>query len=207
MTIYKLSYFDFAGGRGEPIRIALHAAGIAFEDNRLTFAEFSKIRGQMRFSALPVFEIDGVAVSQSNAISRYVGKLAGLYPKDGMQALFCDEAMDAVEDVSYHIGKTLGLKDEELRAAREKLVSGPLTTFVKGLGGLLERGGGEYFADQRLTMADLKVLMNTRWLRSGMLDHVPQDLVERIAPNLVEHQARIEADPLVKSYYASRAKA
>ena len=207
MTIYKLSYFDFAGGRGEPIRIALHAAGIAFEDNRLTFAEFSKIRGQMRFSALPVFEIDGVAVSQSNAISRYVGKLAGLYPKDGMQALFCDEAMDAVEDVSYHIGKTLGLKDEELRAAREKLVSGPLSTFVKGLGGLLERGGGEYFADQRLTMADLKVLMNTRWLRSGMLDHVPQDLVERIAPNLVEHQAHIEADPLVKSYYASRAKA
>jgi glutathione S-transferase len=207
MTSYKLSYFDFAGGRGEPIRIALHAAGVAFEDVRLTFPEFSKMRQETRFSALPVFEIDGVSISQSNAISRYVGRLAGLYPKDGLQALFCDETMDAVEDVSCHIGKTLGLKDEELRVAREKLVNGPLTIFLRGLGGLLERGGGQYFADNRLTMADLKVLMNTRWLRSGMLDHVPADLVERIAPSLVEHQARIDADPLVKSYYSTRSKA
>ena len=31
MPSYKLTYFDFAGGRGEPIRIALHAAGVAFD--------------------------------------------------------------------------------------------------------------------------------------------------------------------------------
>ena len=28
MATYRLTYFDFSGGRGEPIRIALHAAGI-----------------------------------------------------------------------------------------------------------------------------------------------------------------------------------
>jgi len=207
MASYKLTYFDFSGGRGEPIRIALHAAGIAFEDNRLGSAEFGKIRQDLRFNALPVFEVDGMAVTQSNAICRYVGKLAGLYPKDGLQALYCDETMDAVEDISGRIGQTLGLKDEELRTAREKLASGWLTVFLKGLGGLLERGGGRYFADGSLTVADLKVLMNTRWLRSGVLDHLPKDLVDRIAPNLVEHQARIEAESVVKNYYASRSKA
>lgn len=207
MSSYKLTYFDFSGGRGEPIRIALHAAGIKFEDNRLTFPEFSKIRQDTRFNALPVFEIDGVRVTQSNAICRYVGKLAGLYPKDGLQALYCDEAMDAVEDISGRIGHTLGLKDEELRAAREKLAGGWLTVFLKGLGGLLDRGGGRYFAGDVLTVADLKVLMNTRWLRSGVLDHVPNDLVDRIAPNLVGHQERIEAEPVVKAYYSSRSKA
>jgi len=207
MANCKLTYFDFSGGRGEPIRIALHAAGIAFEDNRLSFPEFSKIRQDLRFNALPVFEIEGVAVTQSNAICRYVGKLAGLYPKDGLQALYCDEAMDAVEDISGRIGQTLGLKGEELRLAREKLADGWLTVFLKGLGGLLERGGGRYFAGDSLSVADLKVLMNTRWLRSGVLDHVPRDLLDRVAPNLVEHQARIENESIVKNYYSSRSKA
>jgi len=204
MTNYKLTYFDFAGGRGEPIRIALHAAGIEFEDNRLTFAEFSKMRHETRFNALPVLEIDGAAVTQSNAICRYIGKMAGLYPVDHLQALYCDETLGAVEDLSHHIGQTFGLEGEALRAAREKLVAGWLTTFVKGLGALLERGGGQYFAGESLSIADLKVLMQTRWLRSGALDHIPQDLVDRIAPNLVEHQARVEADPVVVAWYASR---
>lgn len=205
MTNYKLTYFDFAGGRGEPIRIALHAAGIAFEDKRLTFPEFSEMRKETRFNALPVLEIDGEAVTQSSAICRYIGKMGGLYPKDDLQALYCDEALDAVEDISHYIGQTLGLEGEALRAAREKLVGGWLTIFLKGLGALLARGGGEYFADKRLTIADLKVLMITRWLRSGALDHVPKDVVERIAPNLVEHQARIGAEPQVVAYYGSRA--
>lgn len=204
MTQYKLTYFDFAGGRGEPIRIALHAAGIAFEDKRLTFPEFSEMRQETRFNALPIFEIDGEAVSQSSAICRYIGKMGGLYPKDDLQALYCDEVLDAVEDISHYIGQTFGLEGEALRAAREKLVGGWLTIFLKGLGALLERGGGRYFADKRLTIADLKVLMITRWLRSGALDHVPKDLVERIAPNLVEHQARIGAEPQVVAYYGSR---
>ena len=204
MTNYTLTYFDFAGGRGEPVRIALHAAGIDFGDKRLTFAEFSEMRQNTPFNALPVLEIDGAVVTQSNAICRYIGKMAGLYPVDHLQALYCDETLDAVEDLSHHIGQTFGLEGDALRTAREKLVDGWLTTFLTGLGALLERGGGRYFAGNALTIADLKVLMQTRWLRSGALDHVPADLLDRLAPNLVEHQARIEADPVVVAYYASR---
>jgi glutathione S-transferase len=148
----------------------------------------------------------GAAFTQSNAICRYIGKMAGLYPADDLQALYCDETLDAVEDLSHHIGATFGLEGEQLRAAREKLVGGWLTTFLKGLSALLKRGGGRYFADDRMTVADLKVLMQTRWLRSGSLDHVPEDLVDRIAPSLVEHQARIEADARVAAYNASRSK-
>jgi hypothetical protein len=43
MPTYKLTYFDYDGGRGEPIRIAFHAAGIAFEDERLSYQEFGKL--------------------------------------------------------------------------------------------------------------------------------------------------------------------
>jgi glutathione S-transferase len=203
MPSYKLTYFDFDGGRGEPIRVALHAAGIEFEDERWAFPVFQERRGEARFSALPVMEIDGIAVTQSNAHCRYVGKMAGLYPEDDLQALYCDEAMGAVEDLTNRIVPTFGLEGDALKKAREALVDGWMSTFVKGLGELLDRGG-DYFADNRLTVADLKVFYTVRWLTSGGLEHVPTDLVEKLAPNLVEHCARIEKEPVVAAYYASR---
>lgn len=94
MSDYKLTYFDFDGGRGEPIRIAFHIAGLAFEDNRISFPEFSEMRRGVRFNSLPVLEIDDAAITQSNALSRYVGKVTGLYPADHLQALYCDEVPD-----------------------------------------------------------------------------------------------------------------
>jgi len=205
MSSYKLTYFDFDGGRAEPIRIAFHAAGIDFEDNRLSFPEFSEMRQSTRFNSVPVLEIDGAAVTQSNALSRYVGKMAGLYPEDELQALYCDEVMDALEDVLHYVVPTFGLQGDELRKAREELADGWLTIYLRGLGELLARGGGEYFANNGLTVADLKAFVQTRWLRSGSLDHVPTDLVQRVAPGLVEHQELIESDPRVVAYYASRA--
>jgi glutathione S-transferase len=50
----------------------------------------------------------------------------------------------------------------------------------------------------------LKAFGQTGWLCSGQLDHIPTDLVQRLAPNLVEHQNRVKADPRVAAYYSSR---
>ena len=206
MANYKLTYFDFPGGRGEPIRIAFHAAGIDFEDHRISFDEFLQTREQMRFNCAPVLHIDGVEVTQSNAMLRYVGKMAGLYPEDDAQALYCDEAMGAIEDLLHAIVHTFGLDGDELKAAREKLVDGWITTYLKGLDAMLERGG-DYFADNRLTVGDLKVAGITAWIEAGGLDHVPTDLVKRVAPRVSAHKDRVLGDPIVAAYYASRAAA
>lgn len=204
MTRYKLTYFDIDGGRAEPIRIAFHAAGIDFEDNRISFAEFGEMRSTTRFNSVPVLEIDGAQVTQSNAMSRYVGKMAGLYPVDDLQALYCDEVLGALEDLSNRIVRTFGLPEDELKAAREELVDGWLTTFLRGLEQLLIRGGGEYFANNQLTVADLRAFVQSRSLGSGILDYVPKDIVQQVAPGLFQHQERISADPRVVAYYATR---
>ncbi len=203
MKTFKLHYFDFDGGRGEPIRIALDKAGIDFEDHRISFAEFGELRPALRFGVLPEIEIDGVTVTQSNGISRYIGKMADLYPADDLQALYCDEALGAVEDMFHAITSTFGLEGEALREARERLVEGRLKTYLRGVGELLARGGGEYFADKRLTVADLKVWSIIRWLHSGALDYIPGDILERTVPALAEHEQRIENHPVVRAYYAS----
>ena len=204
MTAYKLTYFDM-GGRAEPVRICFHAAGIDFEDKRISFQDFMQIRESLRFNCVPTLEIDGEVVTQSNAMCRYIGKMAGLYPEDDTQALYCDEAMGAIEDLLHRIVPTFGLEGEELRTAREELADGWMTVFLKGLDEILERGGA-YFANNQLTVADLKVAGITRWLNSGQLDHIPTDLVARVAPALVEHEQRVSAHPVVTAYYEARSQ-
>ena len=207
MTDYRVTYFDIDGGRVEPIRIAFHAAGIPFEDRRLSFEEFGNTREQFRFTCVPTVDIDGQEFTQSTALSRYAGKLAGLYPKDDLQALYCDEAMGAVEDVTTHVGRTMRMQGDEQRQAREQLAEGWLPIYLKGLAVLLERGGGQYFADGKLTVADLSVAGLVGWLTHGGLDHLPAGLVQNVAPTLAEHAGRIMQEPAVAAYYASRQQA
>ena len=202
MAKYKLTYFDFHGGRGEPVRIALAIAGIPFEDDRISFDDWSSRKPGTPFGSVPVLEVDGKTLGQSNAIGRYVGKLAGLYPADPWQAALADETMDAVEDVIGEVGATMFLPEDEKKAKREALAAGPLPFALGCLEKRLEANGGRYFADDRLTVADLKTAMLVRILRSGMFDYVPADLVDRTAPKLVEHYRRVMDDPDVKAYYA-----
>lgn len=207
MAKLKLTYFDFDGGRGEPARLALHVGGVAFEDHRIAGPDWPKHRDTMPFRAMPVLEADGKVLTQSNTINRYVGKLAGLYPKDDWQATVCDEIMDATEDISSRIGATIAMPDDQKKKVRESLAADALPRHLEVLQARLQAAGGEYFADKRLTVADLKVFMLIRWLRSGVLDHIPKDIVERNAPLLAKHAERVASHPKIAEYYGKRKKA
>jgi glutathione S-transferase len=202
MTQLKLSYFDFHGGRAEPARLAMHIGGIAFEDHRFSFPEFAEVRKSTPFGQVPTLTVDGVQVTQCDAIIRYVGKLAGLYPADPYQALLCDEVMYVVEEASVKLGPTFRMTGDEQKEARLALVNGSMPVYLSWLQSQLQAHGGEYFADNRLTVADLKVFVDVRGLNSGRLDHVPTDLVEKVAPALNAHMQRIAQMPAVVAYYA-----
>ena len=204
MSKPKLVYFDIDGARGEAARLAMVIGKVPFEDDRVKFADWEGRKPGTPFGALPVLERDGQTVAQSNGINRYVGKLAGLYPSDDWQAALCDEAMDAVEEIATRAWSTMFLPPAEKKAQRESLAAGPLPYSLDRLQRRLDAQGGQYFADGRLTVADLKVFVWTRHLRSGQLDHVPVDLTERVAPRLVEHCERVGQHPAVKAYYAER---
>ena len=204
MAKLKLTYFDFDGGRGEPARLALHIGDIAFEDQRIVGKDWPAFRDKTPFLAMPTLEVDGKVVSQSNSINRYVGKLTGLYPEDDWQALLCDEVMDAAEDISARIGQTIDLPADAKKKAREELAAGHIARYLEQFQARLKAAGGEHFADRRLTVADLKVFMLIRWLRSGALDHIPKDLVDRVAPMLVEHLERMAGHPKIVEYYKRR---
>ncbi len=202
MAQLKLSYFDFHGGRAEPARLAFHIGGVAFEDHRFAFPEFAEVRKTTPFGQVPTLHVDGIQVTQCDAIIRYAGKLAGLYPTDPFQALLCDEVMCVVEEASVNLGPSFRMTGDEQKTARLALVNGSMPVYLGWLQSQLLAHGGEFFADNRLTVADLKVFVDIRGLNSGRLDHVPVDLVENVAPALNAHLKRIAQTPAVVAYYA-----
>lgn len=191
MTTLKLSYFDFDGGRGEPVRMALRLEGIDFEDHRIAISEWSKHRGNYPFEQVPVLEIDGKVLTQSNTINRLIGKMTKLYPDDNWQAALCDEVMDAVDDAVQLIVNTLFVEEAEKKRMREELAAGKLPMYLSALNTKLISNGGEFFSDSRLTIADLKVYVWIQSLLNGQLDYIPTTLVEQHAPDLLAFTQRL----------------
>jgi glutathione S-transferase len=198
----KLTYFDFPGGRGEPARLALHIGGLEFEDYRFTFDRFEEVRKTTPLNQVPTLFVDDKQITQSNGINRFVSKLAGLYPEDNFQALLCDEILEAMEDVTNRLVSTFGMQGDELQKARESYESGMLTQYLQWAEVKLGEQGGEFFIENRLTIADLKIFVWIRSLNSGNLDHISKTLVERVAPKLNQHCQRIAKTPSIVEYYA-----
>jgi len=99
----KLYYFDIKG-KGESIRLICAYSGLKLQDHRFESRdEFKAMKegSRLPFGQVPMLEVNGkVAMVQSTAIMRYLGKLSGLYPmKDHVLAQKVDAVMDQATDV------------------------------------------------------------------------------------------------------------
>ena len=69
------------------IRMALHKAGVDFEDRRLTGPEFGAMKkeGKFDFNQVPMLQLaDGTQLVQSVPIFNYLGNVYKLKPEDPM---------------------------------------------------------------------------------------------------------------------------
>ena len=199
MSRLRLIYFDFAGSRGEECRIALHLAGIDFEDVRIKSGDWPAMKADMPFGALPVLEIPGKAqLAHSNAILVFIGRQHRLHPADAFEAARHESLMCAVEELRHTITPTLRIIDPELkRQAREALAANELGTW----GSQVERqiGDGPFIGGATLQVADLKVYMAVRWLTTGTVDHVPTTVFDR-CPKLLRLYSAVGEHAGVKAW-------
>src|SRR6185436_3176984 len=126
----KLTYFDAPVSRGEECRLALHLAGIDFEDERINAALWREMKEQTPYGGLPVLELPGQPpLAQSNSILVLIGRRYGLHPTDDFEAARHKGMMQYVEDLRAVVGPTLRMGDAEKKAAREALVATFLPTW------------------------------------------------------------------------------
>jgi len=200
----RLIYFDFSGSRGEECRIALHLAGVDFDDVRVPSADWPAMKSSTPFGALPVLEMPGrPPLAQSNAILVFIGRQHHLHPDDVFEAARHEAFMCAAEDLRHAISPTLRITDpEQKRAAREALAANELKTW----GAQIERqlGAGPFIGGANLQVADVKLYMMARWLTSGVVDHIPTTVFDH-CPKLLQLHKAVAAHPGVQGWL-TRAK-
>jgi glutathione S-transferase len=193
MPRYKLTYFDFSGSRGEECRLALHLAGERFEDDRLARDAWATRKPTTPYGSLPVLTIEGKGeLAQSNAILSYVGRAHGLLPTD------------AVEDFRAQLNPTSRIADaDEKKAAREAFASGYLRTWATAVDRQISSQDrvGPYFGGASISVADLKLYIAMKAIKSGGIDHVPVTAFDEFSA-LSRLYAAVDAHPAVVGWTA-----
>ena len=182
----KIIYFNFPFWRAEVARIPLYISNTKFEDKRITSEEFSYIKenGKMTdgtiipFSQLPVLVIDGQSIAQTGAIARICGKISGFYPDSLVEAGKVDQIIDTATDINMLMRPSMREQDpDKKKLMRQELSKNDLPKYFGYLENLL-KNENIWFAENRMTIADIAIWRLMGWLKSGVIDDIPQDITD-----------------------------
>lgn len=200
MSKPKLVYFDAPVSRGEECRLALHIAGVDFEDERINGAQWAAMKAQTPYGALPVLELPGrPPLAHSNAILVMIGRQHGLHPSDDFEAARHEGMMQHVEDLRGVVGPTIRMGDAEKKTAREAIVRDYLPAWAQSAEKNIP--GEPFFGGAKLNVVDLKLHMAVRWFIGGKVDHIPATIFDG-CPKLLRVHDAVRDDPRVKAWYA-----
>ena len=114
-------------------------------------------------------------ITQSAAILRYAGRVAGLYPVDPAAALAVDEVLELVAEL---MNKAPQAAD---RGTKQKLRQAFAEGHMARLFGLIEQRVAEHSpgwsAGPEITVADLALFCVCELITTGQFDHVDRGLV------------------------------
>ncbi len=176
---YDLWYWPGIQGRGEFVRLALEAAGIAYRDRareegrEALGAAMAAAGGRAPF-APPFLAIDGLVIAQVADILLYLGDRHGLAPSSindrywvhQLQLTIADFVAE-VHDVHHPVDTNAYYheqKPEALRAAQAFRTS-RLPKFLTYFERALDANAGEWLIDHRLTYADTSLFQIVEGLR------------------------------------------
>lgn len=196
MPFATLIYFR-GRGRAETTRWMLAATGVAFANVAIdTPEELAALRasGKLPFDQMPLLEIDGLNLSQSSAMIRYLARRGGLYGNDNTDAMWCDMiagvAADFAETViqaPFKPSEAVAIADMKERFAK----------FGPRFEVRIEAQGSGYCAADSMTFADV-VLVEAL---SSYLEWCPEILTGM--PHLKDLYQNVTGTPGIADYLAS----
>jgi len=207
LTGSKLIYFGIPG-RGEAIRLALAIGGVAFEDVRVPFPAWGRVKPTTPWGSLPVLELaDGTRLAQARSVLRFVGQHTGLYPADLLAAQRVDELMDALEDLGITITNVgQGLPKEEQEASRLAAVAegGVVHALLAKIDAFIEaNGGGGHAVGAEMTIASILTFTTLGRVAGGVFYGVPSTVCSPFL-HIQAVRKTVGGSPAVVAWYDAR---
>ena len=198
---YKLYYFSIRG-RGEQVRLFLHALELPFEDVLVKSDQFLELKKQgpstLYFGSLPMLEDGDFRLCQGPVILSYLARQHGAAPNDSQLGAKADAIAWGAEDLRTRYFKLLG--DDGEKAQSEFVAGDWKTRWLPSLNGLLELNGNSgHFVGDQLTHADLAV-----W---DVLDAILENIQSASLDSYSGLQAfydSVRSRPAVAAYVESR---
>jgi len=192
-----LSYFDFAGGRGEACRMALYLAGVEFFDDRIKRPDWPGKKPTTPFGGMPVLTIRGKGeLAQSNAILGFIGAGHDLLPADNFEAARHLAILSAVEEFAIRLFAGGDVDEDAKKQKREQFAAGYMKDWSEHLSAQIR---GPFVGGEKISVADLKLYVNMSLLKSGHVDHVSPDYFDAY-PRFVALFEAVGSHPKVVAY-------
>ncbi|KAK3803293.1 hypothetical protein RRG08_021491 [Elysia crispata] len=196
----KLVYFNIRG-RGELVRLTLHAGGVDFIDERIPYEEWTQRKNQAPNGQVPYIVVDGKMYGEVLPIVRFISKKCGLLGKKEDDQIYVEILLEQVNKfrdqlirpkVDSFLNK--GQKEFLLKKLQEEEIPKFLTRVEEAL--KVSRTG--FVLGGELTVADLSV-----WDTIDLLVSEKPDILG-LYPKLLEHRAKIKTLPKLKKYLETR---
>jgi len=158
MPSYKLTYFNLRG-RAEVARWILAYAGVEYDDHRIIREDWPAMKPTTPFGGLPLLEVDGVSICQSDAINRYLANQHGLAGKSPIEKAQVDMVVGCFGDVLSQFAAIMKAEPEKKAELVKKFADEVLPEGLKKMEKLLEgnNGGNGFFVGDSVTYADFAV--------------------------------------------------
>ncbi|KAL1504446.1 hypothetical protein AB1Y20_010852 [Prymnesium parvum] len=196
-----LHYFD---GRGlaDPIRFLLEFCLVPYEEPTVTTrADFDALRasGRLAFGQVPLLELDGTPLVQTQAILRYVAAKKGLAGGGAAEAAAADMVVNGVLDARMAL--IVAPFSETPAAALAAFFGARLPRLAAHLEAIFARHAGPYACGASLTYADV-VLLECLTYAADVYDGELRQLL-REYPRVLAHHARMRSFDHMKEFLQS----
>ena len=196
MTTATLTYFR-GRGRAETTRWMLAANNIDFTNIPIDTPEaLAELRasGKLPFDQMPLLEIDGLFLSQSSAMIRYLARRGGFYGANDVDAMWCDMIAGVSADFAETAIQAAFKPSADVAVAD---LEGRFAKFGQRFEARLEQQGSGFIAAETMTFADV-VLAEAL---SGYLEWCPAILGD--TPRLEAMYQAVVTTPGIAAYLES----
>jgi len=179
-------------------------AEVDYVDNRVEKEAWMEIKPGTPFGQLPLLEVDGVMLCQSNACARLVARKHNLAGQSELEQAQVDMVVDCLEDITKPMIGIFHEQDETKKAElKKKFGEEQLPVFLTHLETILTKnhGGDKFFVGSGMTWADLAFLNFTGWV---VMAGAP-DFLDKY-PKLKALKERVENQPKIAAWIAKRPK-